>query len=78
MHLEMIGPTTVPMHSDAQCITHLIYKWNHPKRQIAEILIDKYNDILKTGWVIDKCEIERDIADLFHHNFWRFVESSKR
>jgi len=73
MRTELLGLSIVPQHSDARVLDQLIYKWSHSKEIIANVLIDKYNDILRTGWVIETAEIERDVADLFRNNFWRFV-----
>jgi hypothetical protein len=73
MRLELLGLSMIPQHSDARVLDQLIYKWKHSKEIIADVLIDKYNDILRTGWVLERSEIERDVADLFRNNFWRFV-----
>lgn len=73
MRFEMLGLSVVPQHSDCRVLDQLIYKWKHSKEIIASILIEKYNDILKTGWTIERSEIQRDVADLFRNNFWRFV-----
>ncbi|MBO9608599.1 MAG: glucuronate isomerase [Paenibacillaceae bacterium] len=74
MRLEMLGTSVIPQHSDARILDQLLYKWSHSKRLIGEILIDKYNDIADTGWRIERAEIERDVADLFKDNFWRFLQ----
>jgi len=73
MRTELLGLSMIPQHSDARVLDQLIYKWKHSKEIIADVLIDKYNDILRTGWAIETSEIERDVADLFRNNFWRFV-----
>lgn len=73
MRVELIGLSMVPQHSDARVLDQLIYKWKHSKAIIAEVMIDKYSDLLDTGWTIDRKEIERDVADLFRNNFWRFI-----
>ncbi|SHE09704.1 Uncharacterised protein [Chlamydia abortus] len=73
MRLELLGLSIVPQHSDARVLDQLIYKWKHSKEIIAEVLIEKYDDLLRTGWRIDPSEIRRDVADLFRNNFWRFV-----
>ncbi len=73
MRMEMLGTSMIPQHSDARVLEQLIYKWKHSKQIIANVLIDKYDDIMQTGWTISKEEIERDVADLFQNNFWRFL-----
>ncbi len=73
MRMEMLGLSMVPQHSDARVLDQLIYKWTHSKEIIAQVLIDKYSDILRTGWAVEQAEIKRDVADLFGANFWRFI-----
>ncbi len=73
MRVEMLGLSMVPQHSDCRVLDQLIYKWSHSKEIIAGVLIDKYNDIIRTGWTIEESEIKRDVADLLRNNFWRFV-----
>ncbi len=73
MRTELVGLSMVPQHSDARVLDQLIYKWKHSKALIAKVLIDKYSDLLDTGWTIERQEIERDVADLFRNNFWRFI-----
>jgi hypothetical protein len=73
MRMEMLGTSFIPQHSDARVLEQLIYKWHHSKSIIAEVLIDKYDDILQAGWEVTEEEIKRDVADLFSRNFWRFV-----
>ena len=51
----------------------LIYKWNHSKEIIAKVLVDKYSDLLETGWVVTKEEIQRDVQKLFAGNFQEFL-----
>lgn len=73
MRLELLGLSVVPQHSDARVLDQLVYKWKHSKEIISDALIDKYNDIMRTGWQVTAEEIRRDTADLFRNNFWRFV-----
>jgi hypothetical protein len=73
MRFELLGVSVIPQHSDARVLDQLIYKWTHSRRIIADVLVDKYNDIAATGWTISEDEIHRDVADLFGGNFWKFV-----
>lgn len=73
MRLELLGLSVVPQHSDARVLDQLIYKWKHSKEMIADILVEKYADVLRTGWTLEEAEIRRDVADLLRNNFWRFV-----
>ena len=73
MRVEMLGTSFIPQHSDARVLDQLIYKWDHSRAVIADVLIEKYRGIFETGWRIDAAEIRRDVADLMRNNFWRFV-----
>ena len=73
MRMEMLGVSFIPQHSDARVLEQVIYKWTHSRAIIAKVLIDKYADVMATGWQIEQAEVERDVADLLHDNFWRFV-----
>jgi len=75
MRIEMLGLSMTPQHSDARVLDQLIYKWQHSKTIIARVLVDKYSDLLDTGWVVSRAEIERDARDLFGGAFERFCKS---
>ena len=72
MRLEMLGLSVTPQHSDARVLDQLIYKWRHSKKIIADVLTDKYSDLMKTGWQVSRAEMERDVNDLFGGAFERF------
>jgi len=74
MRFELLGLSVVPQHSDARVLDQLIYKWDHAKAVIADVLHDKYADIVATGWRPTEDEIRRDVAMLFGGNFWSFLE----
>lgn len=73
MRLENLGLSFIPQHSDARVLEHLIYKWVHARKIIADVLTKKYLDLLESGWKVTEEEIKRDIEDLFGNNFWKFV-----
>ncbi len=72
MRLELIGLSVTPQHSDARVLDQLIYKWQHSRRLIARVLVDKYADLIQTGWEPREGEIERDVKNLFGGAFERF------
>ncbi|HXS68143.1 MAG TPA: glucuronate isomerase, partial [Candidatus Polarisedimenticolia bacterium] len=72
MRLELIGLSITPQHSDARVLDQIIYKWNHSRRIIAQVLVDKYADIAQTGWHVTREEVQRDVKDLFGGAFERF------
>ncbi|MCL4507835.1 MAG: glucuronate isomerase [Chloroflexi bacterium] len=73
MRMELLGTSFIPQHSDARVLEQVIYKWTHSRAIIAKVLVDKYADLMATGWTLERAEIERDVADLLQDNFWRFV-----
>lgn len=73
MRFELLGPGVIPQHSDSRVLDQLIYKWSHSRKIISEVLIDKYSDILDTGWIIEEGEIERDVEKIFGGNFHEFL-----
>lgn len=72
MRLELIGLSFTPQHSDARVLEQIIYKWQHSRRIIVQVLVEKYSDLAKTGWHVTRAEIERDVKELFGGNFERF------
>ena len=74
MRIETLGLSFIPQHSDARVLDQLIYKWDHAKATIADVLVEKYTDLLNTNWVLTEEEISRDIEDLFRNNFWSFLK----
>jgi hypothetical protein len=71
--LELLGWSFVPQHSDARVLDQLLYKWPHSRRIIADVLTDKYTDILISGWSVTADEIKRDVTRLFGRNFESFA-----
>ena len=74
---ELLGLSFVPQHSDARVLDQIIYKWSDARRIIADVLADKYADLLEAGWSLTKEEIRRDVADLFGNVFERFCAGAK-
>ncbi len=74
--LELLGGSVMPQHSDARVLDQLIYKWSHSRTIIADVLTDKYTDILTTGWQLSEEEITRDVAQLLGGQFWKFLGRS--
>jgi len=72
MRLELIGLSVTPQHSDARVLDQLIYKWHHSRRVIAQVLVDKYTDLARTGWLVTETEMKRDAESLLGGAFGRF------
>ena len=71
--LELLGTTFIPQHSDARVLEHLIYKWQHSRRVIADCLYNSYEQLLSVGRSVDRSMISRDVEKLFVGNFSRWV-----
>jgi hypothetical protein len=69
MRLELLGTSMIPQHSDARILDQLIYKWDHSRTLIANVLKEKYTDLIRAGWRLTRQEIERDARQLFRDNF---------
>jgi hypothetical protein len=72
MRLELLGLSVTPQHSDARVLDQILYKWEHSRRVIAKVLVDKYTDLAATGWEPTTAEITRDVNDLFGGAFVEF------
>ncbi len=73
MRMETLGFSFIPQHSDARVLEHLIYKWEHSKEIIGQVLAEKYTDVMAAGWTLTKKEISRDVQEMFHGNFKEFI-----
>jgi hypothetical protein len=76
MRVELLGLSFVPQHSDARVLEQLIYKWLHSRNLIADVLVDKYQDMAAAGWRATEPEVRRDVALLLENNFASFIEAS--
>ena len=76
--LELLGTSFVPQHSDARILDQLIYKWDHSRQVIAQVLVDKYADLQATGFRVNEEHIRRDAQLLLRDNFRRFVQPQPR
>jgi hypothetical protein len=72
MRIELLGLSFTPQHSDARVLDQIVYKWDHSRKIIADILVEKYRDLAATGWATTKSEIERDVKNLFGGAFEAF------
>src|SRR5436190_307820 len=59
MRVELLGLSFTPQHSDARVLDQIIYKWNHSRQIIAQVLVEKYSALAQTGWQVGRAEIER-------------------
>jgi hypothetical protein len=73
MRMELLGTSFIPQHSDARILDQLIYKWNHSRKILADVLTDKYADLLETGRRISREELEGDVRMMLKDNFVNFL-----
>ncbi|MDB6125784.1 MAG: hypothetical protein JWQ71_4777 [Pedosphaera sp.] len=72
MRIELLGPSFTPQHSDARVLDQIVYKWQHSRRVISNILVEKYTELGQTGWQTSPAEVERDVKELFGGAFEKF------
>lgn len=75
LRVELLGLSFTPQHSDARVLDQVIYKWQHSRRVIARVLVEKYSELAQAGWHATTAEIERDVKDLFGGAFESFCQS---
>jgi len=75
MRIELLGTTFTAQHSDARVLDQLIYKWDHTRKLLAKVLVDKYADLAATGWEPTAAEVDRDVKHLLGGAFEQFIGS---
>ncbi len=78
MRTELLGLSYIPQHSDARVLDQLLYKWEHSRGLIANVLAEKYQDLAETGWTVTSEDVERDVSNLFEGNFERFLANTPK
>lgn len=73
MRIEMLGTGITLQHSDARVLDQLIYKWKHSRKIISSVLVEKYKDLLKTGWKITEANIRRDVGRYMGASYEEFL-----
>jgi hypothetical protein len=76
LRLELLGLSFTAQHSDARVLDQIIYKWDHSKAIISNILVEKYEALAATQWVPNAEEIARDVRALFGGSYRDFRELS--
>ncbi|MDY7010815.1 MAG: glucuronate isomerase [Planctomycetota bacterium] len=71
--LELLGTAFTCQHSDARVLDQLIYKWDHTRKIVADILVEKYSDLFEAGWRPAEEEIARDARAIFGGSFEEFL-----
>jgi hypothetical protein len=73
MRMELLGTSFIPQHSDARVLEQLIYKWEHSRKIIGEVMADKYADLAEAGRPVTAQDIKRDAKLFFEENFAQFL-----
>ena len=76
MRIEMLGLGFTAQHSDARVLEQLLYKWDHSRKIITNVLIEKYNNLIESGWVVEKNEIKRDVYYIFRGSYENFIKKA--
>ena len=71
--LELLGTSFIPQHSDARVLDQLLYKWPHSRAIISKVLVEKYSDLVRTGWTLTEAALRRDVKKLFEDNFNQWI-----
>lgn len=74
MRLELLGLSFTPQHSDARVLEQIIYKFDHTRRILVQVLTEKYGDLAATGWEPTEAEVRRDVAGLLGGGFEAFCK----
>jgi hypothetical protein len=72
MRIELLGFSFTAQHSDARVLDQVVYKWDHSKRVITKVLVDKYSALAASGWLPSQAEIKRDVQLLFGGAYEQF------
>ena len=73
MRMELLGTSFIPQHSDARVLEQLIYKWEHSRALIANVMADKYAEMAGAGRPVTDAEVKRDAKGFFEGNFGQFL-----
>merc|ERR1712048_150342 len=74
LRLEMLGTGFTFQASSARVHDHLIGKWIHARRLLAQALAAKYAALAATGWCVSRGDIRRDVSRLLGGAYEEFLE----
>jgi hypothetical protein len=74
MRIELLGLSFTAQHSDARVLDQIIYKWDHSRKIITRVLVQKYEELAATGWESSSAEIERDARSLLGGGYRDFCD----
>jgi hypothetical protein len=53
-------------------LDQVIYKWDHSRQIMTDVLTDKYTHLTQTGWSLTDQAIQRDVNNLLGGSFEAF------
>lgn len=74
MRLELLGTAFTSQHSDARIMDQLVYKWEHSRRSITKALVKQFQQLMMTGWMLTKEDVEKDVERLLGGAYTEFME----
>ena len=74
MRIELLGTSMIPQHSDSRVLDQLVYKWQHSRAIIGKVLVDKYADVIATGWKLSEDDVKGDVERMLKGNFLEFLK----
>jgi len=79
LRLELLGAGGwTAQHSDARVLDQLLYKWDHSRKVIGNVLAEYYTALEKTGWRVTRGEVRRAVARLLGGDYERFLQKDLR
>ena len=73
MRVELLGTEFAPQHSDARVLDQVIYKWDHSRAILANVLKDKFRDLAATGWRVTPEQMGKTVRGYLSENFENFL-----
>jgi len=73
MRMEMLGTAYTAQHSDSRVLDQLVYKWDHSRRVIADVLVHQYRLLETRGWPVSRADVERDVWRLLGGSYEEFM-----
>ena len=73
MRLELLGTGFIPQHSDCRVVDQLLYKWDHSRTVISQVLAEKYGLLLDAGFRLTEERIRNDVELLLSGNAEKWI-----
>lgn len=73
LRLETLGTSFILQHSDARVLEQIIYKWQHTRKILSRILVEKYTNLIEDGYKLDEDLVKNDVEKLYFKSFEDFL-----